>query len=110
MHMTSQEDAVKMAVQLPEFIISADDSFDAEDFMRHVLTDSSFYQAFIHLKYVPHDFTSTLVVKNKGEKERKIGAQGDTDARGPKTSGPHLGGEDQWARIQTEWGAQIPDR
>lgn len=64
----SQE--IKKAVQLPEFVISADDSFDSDDFMDHVLNDSSFYQAFINLKYIPHDFDSYLVVRNKGEKEK----------------------------------------
>jgi hypothetical protein len=70
MHAQGQDDAIKKAVQLPEFVISADDAFDAEDFMRHVLTDSSFYQAFINLKYVPHHFRSDLTVRNKGEKEK----------------------------------------
>lgn len=65
----SQED-IKKAVQLPEFVISADDSFNPEDFMDHVLNDSSFYQAFINLKYIPHEFDSDLVVRNKGEKEK----------------------------------------
>ena len=70
MTVLGQDDQVKKAVQLPEFVISADDSFDAEDFMSHVLSDSSFYQAFINLKYIPHHFDSRLVVQNKGSKEK----------------------------------------
>ncbi|NND94255.1 MAG: hypothetical protein HKN45_05275 [Flavobacteriales bacterium] len=66
----SAQDEVKKAVQLPEFIISADDSFDSKAFMEHVLSDSSFYQAFINLKYVPHSFDSFLIVRNKGSKEK----------------------------------------
>jgi hypothetical protein len=66
----SAQEEVKKAVQLPEFVISADDSFDSDDFMDHVLNDSSFYQAFINLKYIPHKFSSELLVRNKGAKEK----------------------------------------
>lgn len=57
-------------VELAPFVISADNSLDVEDFMQKVLVDSSFYQAFINLKYIPHDIRSTLFVRNKGEKEK----------------------------------------
>jgi len=68
----AQEDRVVKAVQLKEFVISADDDLDVESFMTHVMTDSSFYQAFINLKYLPHRFNSELEVMNRkgGEKGR----------------------------------------
>ena len=69
-HEYSAQEEVKKAVQLPEFVISADDSFDSDDFTDHVLNDSSFYQAFINLKYIPHRFTSELQVRNRGSKEK----------------------------------------
>ena len=60
----------KKPVELAAFVISADNSLDVEDFMQKVLIDSSFYQAFINLKYIPHDLRSTLFVRNKGEKQK----------------------------------------
>ena len=64
-----QEDK-KEPIELSAFVISADNSLDVEDFMQKVLIDSSFYQAFINLKYIPHEFRSTLFVRNKGAKEK----------------------------------------
>lgn len=61
------------AVQLKEFVISADDDLDVESFMTHVMTDSSFYQAFINLKYLPHRFDSGLeVMDRKGGEKGKM--------------------------------------
>ncbi len=60
----------KEPIELAPFVISADNSLDVEDFMQKVLIDSSFYQAFINLKYIPHDLRSTLFVRNKGEKQK----------------------------------------
>ncbi len=60
----------KRPIELAPFVISADNSLDVEDFMQKVLVDSSFYQAFINLKYIPHEFRSTLFVRNKGEQEK----------------------------------------
>jgi len=62
------EDAIVKAVQLKEFIITAEDDLDAVDFMEKVISDSSFYQAFLNLKYYPHQMSSYLEVRNKGEK------------------------------------------
>lgn len=65
----AQTEVVK-AVTLGEFVISADDSFDTADFMEIVMTDSSFYQAFLNLKYYPHLFESTLEVRDKKERDK----------------------------------------
>lgn len=64
-----QDDVVK-AVQLGEIIISSDDEFNVEDFMQIVMTDSSFYQAFLNLRYYPHKFDSHLEVFDKKEREK----------------------------------------
>jgi len=64
------QDQVVKAVQLQEFIISADDDFDTEDFMEIVMTDSSFYQSFLNLKYYPHAFDSKLLVFDKKERDK----------------------------------------
>jgi hypothetical protein len=62
-------EAQEEPIELAPFVVSADDGLDTEDFMLKVMADSSFYQAFINLKYIPHSYVSTLFVNNKGEKE-----------------------------------------
>lgn len=59
------DDRVVKAVQLKEFVISADDDLDVVDFMEQVMADSSFYQAFINLKYVPHSYFGKLEVMDR---------------------------------------------
>ena len=65
-----QTDIAKL-ITLDEFVVSAGlDDLDVEDFMEHVQKDSSFYQAFLNLKYFPHDIKSAMVVYEKDETER----------------------------------------
>ena len=65
-----EPEGVVKAVQLKEFIITAEVGMDAQGFMDAVMADSSFYQSFINLKYFPHRMESFLEVRNKGEKEK----------------------------------------
>ncbi len=65
-----EPEGVIKAVQLKEFIITAEEGMDAQGFMDAVMVDSSFYQAFLNLKYFPHRMESFLEVRNKGEKEK----------------------------------------
>jgi hypothetical protein len=68
--LAQEPDGVVKAVQLKEFIITAEEGMDAQGFMDAVMIDSSFYQAFLNLKYFPHRMESFLEVRNKGEKEK----------------------------------------
>ena len=89
----AQDDAVFKAVQLKEFIITAEDDLDAQAFMEKVITDSSFYQAFLNLKYYPHQMNSFLEVRNKGEKEK---------AKLKRNATQHLAKNTRWVTIETE--------
>jgi hypothetical protein len=63
------QEVVKM-VTLDEFIISAEPEMNQEDFIMRVVSDSSFYQAYLNMRYYAHQFSSNLTVYNKGEKEK----------------------------------------
>lgn len=65
-----QGDIAKV-VKMDEFVVSAGlEDFDAGDFIEHVINDSSFYQAFLNLKYFPHKIKSELIVYKKNEFEK----------------------------------------
>ncbi len=67
---TGQEDQVVKSVQLDEVVISAQaKGFSVEDFVRQVMSDTTFYQSFLNTKYYPHTVDSDLRVRNKKEKE-----------------------------------------
>lgn len=63
---TFSQEVVKV-VTLSEFIVESEPDLNHEDFITRVITDSSFYQAYINMRFYPHDFKSELVVFNKGE-------------------------------------------
>lgn len=66
----AQTDVAKL-VTLDEFVVSAGlEDFDAADFIEQIQKDTSFYQAFLNLKYFPHDIKSAMVVYEKDESER----------------------------------------
>jgi len=65
-----QEDIAKMVV-MDEFVVSAGlEDFDAEDFIREVINDTTFYQAFLNLKYYPHRVNSEILVFHKDESQK----------------------------------------
>lgn len=66
----AQNDVVK-SVQLDEVVINAQASgFSIEEFMQNVKSDSTFYKAFLNLKYFPHRMSGEVLVFNKKEKEK----------------------------------------
>lgn len=88
------QDVVK-AVTLGEFVVSADDDFQVEDFMQKVMTDSSFYQAFMNLKYYPHLFDSEIEVFDKKDREK---------AKLKRNAQQFLDDEIRWVEILSETG------
>ena len=66
----AQEDVVK-SVQLGEVVISAQaEGFSTAEFIENVRSDTTFYQAFLNLKYYPHRMVGEVLVFNKKEKAR----------------------------------------
>jgi hypothetical protein len=63
------QEVVKV-VTLDEFIIRAEPDMNKEDFIMRVVSDSSFYQAYLNMRYYAHRFNSNLHVYNKGESEK----------------------------------------
>lgn len=65
-----QTDVDKL-VTLKAFVVSAGlADFDVADFIRQVETDTTFYQAFLNLRYYPHDMNGAMVVFEKDDSER----------------------------------------
>lgn len=65
----AQIDVAKV-VKLDEFVVSASmEDFDVEDFVRQVMEDTTFYQAFLNLKFFPHDIEASMVVYERDETE-----------------------------------------
>lgn len=63
------QDTISGYVNLDAFIVSAGlQNFDKEDFIKQVVSDSTFYQAFLNLKYYPHQVESQIIVYHKDEK------------------------------------------
>ena len=57
-------------VTMDEFVISAAiEDFDVEDFISQVVDDTTFYQAFLNLKYFPHEIEGDMVVYAKDDME-----------------------------------------
>ncbi len=64
------EDEIATFVNLDAFVVSAAlEDFDVEDFMVRVQTDTTFYQAFLNLKYFPHHIESKMSVYDKDSDE-----------------------------------------
>jgi hypothetical protein len=67
---TAQNDIVKI-VMLDEFVIQSGwDSTDVARFIHKVRTDTTFYKAFLNLKYFPHHKEGHVLVYNKDETSR----------------------------------------
>jgi hypothetical protein len=66
----SQNEVFK-AIELDEVTISAAlADFKVEDFVNRVKNDTTFYKAFLNLKYFPQKFNSSIVVYNKDDAEK----------------------------------------
>ncbi len=66
----AQNDIAKV-VSLDEFVVSSGwDSSDIIRFIDKVRNDTTFYKAFLNLKYFPHEIKGAVVVYNKDEVER----------------------------------------
>lgn len=63
------QEVVKV-VTLSEFIVKNEPDLDTDELIRRVISDSSFYQAYINMRFYPHQFSSRLTVFNKGEEEQ----------------------------------------
>jgi hypothetical protein len=62
---------VASVVSLDEFVVSARiDGFDVQEFIDQVRNDTTFYKAFLNLKYFPHELKGAMVVYNKNESEK----------------------------------------
>lgn len=58
-------------VVMDEFVVSAGlEDFAAEDFISQVINDTTFYQAFLNLKYYPHRVNSEILVFHKDESQK----------------------------------------
>ncbi len=68
---TSAQVEVAKVVKLDEFVVSAAiEDFDVEDFVTQVMDDTTFYKAFLNLKYYPHDIHASMMVYDKDEQQR----------------------------------------
>ncbi len=66
----SQNDIAKI-VTMSEFVVSAGlEDFSPADFIDQIKKDTTFYQAFLNLKYFPHQMKGAMVVYEKDESER----------------------------------------
>ncbi len=66
----AQTEVIKV-VKLDEFVVSAGlDNFSVEDFVNQVKDDTTFYQAFLNLRYFPHQMTGAVAVFNKDDSEK----------------------------------------
>jgi hypothetical protein len=66
----SQENDIANMVTIDEVVISAAiEDFDVNDFISQVVEDTTFYQAFLNLKYFPHQIEGDMVVYEKDETE-----------------------------------------
>ncbi|MCA1762505.1 MAG: hypothetical protein LC664_05880 [Flavobacteriales bacterium] len=58
-------------VNMDAFVVSAGlEDFDKEDFIAQVVEDTTFYQAFLNLKYFPHRSSGDLLVFNRSEDQK----------------------------------------
>jgi hypothetical protein len=69
-NLSAQEAEIAKMVTMDEFVVrAAIDDFNVEDFISQVIEDTTFYQAFLNLKYFPHDIKGAMTVYNKDEEE-----------------------------------------
>jgi len=68
--LSAQEEDIAKMVTMDEFVVrAAIEDFDVEDFVSQVIKDTTFYQAFLNLKYFPHDIKGAMTVYDKDESE-----------------------------------------
>jgi hypothetical protein len=68
--LNAQETEIAKMVTMDEFVVKAAiEDFNAEDFIKQVIDDTTFYQAFLNLKYFPHEIKGAMVVYDKDETE-----------------------------------------
>lgn len=60
------------AITLDSLVITAYSDFDADDFIKKVVEDTTLYKAFKNLRYYPHNVTAKVVAFNKGGKEKGL--------------------------------------
>jgi hypothetical protein len=66
----AQEIEIAKMVTMDEFVVNAAiEDFNTEDFISQVIEDTTFYQAFLNLKYFPHEIKGAMVVYDKDETE-----------------------------------------
>ncbi|MCZ4409749.1 hypothetical protein O3Q51_13085 [Cryomorphaceae bacterium 1068] len=66
----AQETDIAKMVTMDEFVVNAAmEDFNAEDFIKQVIEDTTFYQAFLNLKYFPHEIKGAMVVYDKDDSE-----------------------------------------
>ena len=66
-----QTDSIMSVVTLDPVVVQAqEEGFDVNSFVKAVMEDTTFYQAFLNMKTYPHAVRSGLVVRNKKEKEK----------------------------------------
>lgn len=71
LHDAKGQNDVASVVSLDELVVSARiDGFDVDDFIDQVKNDTTFYKAFLNLKYFPHEVKGAMVVYNKNESEK----------------------------------------
>ncbi len=69
--LVAQNDVVKV-VRLDEFVVSAaNEGFDVSDFIDRVRNDTTFYKAFLNMKYYPHRIDGDVIVYNKDAESEK---------------------------------------
>jgi hypothetical protein len=66
----AQKTEIAKMVTMDEFVVrAAIDDFNVEDFISQVIEDTTFYQAFLNLKYFPHEIKGAMTVYDKDETE-----------------------------------------
>jgi hypothetical protein len=91
----AQEDQVVKSITLDEVVIKAagTGNFNTEDFIRKVQEDSSFYQAFKNLRLFNYNYSSHLIVRDKGGNEK---------AELIRNARQHVRGGMRWVDIESE--------
>ncbi len=69
------QEGIRAVVSLDEFVVSsANEGFDVDEFIEKVKNDTTFYQAFLNMRFYPHDIRGALTVYYKGEEAAERGS------------------------------------
>ncbi len=69
-NLSAQENDIAKMVTMDEFVVKAAiEDFNVDEFVSQVIEDTTFYQAFLNLKYFPHDIKGAMTVYDKDEAE-----------------------------------------